>query len=141
MAKQRKAWVVEPGKKAKASLPGTLKDEGVDTKEPSEFDPENRHQTHAYPAAAREASQFNYITDIKTKWIGSTCYFISIYACPGPNAIAPSFEEKFARMEHIGDAKFTLSFMRHTGKWVELYASVSVDECLKAIQDDPWFQP
>jgi hypothetical protein len=31
--------------------------------------------------------------------------------------------------------------MRHTGKWVELYARQTVDECLKAIQDDPWFMP
>ena len=44
-------------------------------------------------------------------------------------------------MEYVGDAKFALSFMRHTGKWVELYAGMSVDECLKAIQDDPWFMP
>ena len=78
---------------------------------------------------------------IKAKWIGSTCYFISIYACPGPDAIAPTFEEKFARMEFVGDAKFTLSFMRHTGKWVGLFAGITVDECMKAIQDDPWFQP
>jgi hypothetical protein len=34
-----------------------------------------------------------------------------------------------------------LLFTRHTEQWVELYGAVSVDECLKAIQDDPWFQP
>jgi hypothetical protein len=31
--------------------------------------------------------------------------------------------------------------MRHTGQWVELYEALSVDECLKAIQHDPWFVP
>jgi hypothetical protein len=31
--------------------------------------------------------------------------------------------------------------MRHTGKWVALYNGLNVDECLKAIQDDPWFVP
>ena len=60
---------------------------------------------------------------------------------PGPNAIAPAFETKFARMEYVGDGKFALSFMRHTEQWVVLYDAVSVDQCLKAIQDDPWFQP
>jgi len=30
--------------------------------------------------------------------------------------------------------------MRHTGQWVELYDALSVDECLQAIRDDPWFQ-
>ena len=136
MEKQRKAWTVGPAEQRTMSLPGTLKDE-VDTKA-GELIEKALKPRHIQPPL--EGSQFNYVTDITTKWIGSTCYFISIYACPGPNAIAPTFEEKFARMEYVGDAKFTLSFMRHTGKWVELYASVSVDECMKAIQDDPWFQ-
>ena len=137
MAKQRKAWMFSAEKSPKASLPGTLKDE-VETKA-NELIENVLKPANIQPPP--EGSQSNYITDIKTKWIGSTCYFISIYACPGPNAIAPSFEEKFARMELVGDAKFNLSFMRHTGKWVELYAGISVDDCLKAIQDDPWFMP
>jgi hypothetical protein len=137
MAKQRKAWMFAAGQPAKASLPGTVKDE-VDTKARELIEGVLKPR-HIKPPT--EGSQFNYITDITTKWIGSTCYFISIYACPGPNAVAQTFEERFARMELVGDAKFNLSFMRHTGKWVELYTDISVDECLKAIQDDPWFMP
>ena len=137
MPKPRKAWVFSPERKRKSSLPGTLKDE-VDVKA-GELIEGVLKPRHVKPPP--EGSQFNFITDITTKWIGSTCYFISIYACPGPNAIAPTFEEKFARMEYGGDAKFTLSFMRHTGKWVGLFAGISVDECMKAIRDDPWFQP
>lgn len=79
--------------------------------------------------------------DITTKWLGSKCYFVSVYRSPGPHAISPSFETKFARMEYVSDAKFKLSFMRHTGTWVELYDRLTVDECMKAIRDDPWFQP
>ena len=137
MAKQRKAWMFSAEKKPKSELPGTLKDE-VDTKA-RELIENVLKPTHIKPPSPDQ--QFNYITDITTKWIGSTCYFISIYACPGPNAIAPTFQEKFARMEYVGDAKFALSFMRHTGKWVALFTGISVDECLKAIQDDPWFMP
>ena len=85
--------------------------------------------------------QLNYLVDITTKWLGSKCYFISVYRNLGPHAVSPTFETKFARMEHVGNAKFALSFMRHTGQWVELYDALTVDECLKAIQDDPWFQP
>ena len=136
MAKQRKAWVFDSAKRPKSALSGTLKDE-VDTKAGKLIE-KTLKPRHIQPP---EGSQSNYITDITTEWIGSTCYFISIYACPGPNAIAPTFEEKFARMEYVGDAKFTLSFMRHNGKWVELFTGISVDDCLKAIQDDPWFQP
>jgi hypothetical protein len=85
--------------------------------------------------------QLNYLVDITTKWLGSKCYFISIYRSPGPHAISPTFETKFAKLAYVGNARFSLSFMRHTGEWVELYDTLSVDECLKAIGDDPWFQP
>jgi hypothetical protein len=137
MAKQRKAWVFSPAKKSKLSLPGTDKEE-VDAKAKELIDKVLKPK-HIQPPP--EGHQLNYITDMKTKWIGSTCYIISIYACPGPNAIAPTFEEKFARMEYVSDAHFTMSFMRHNGKWVELFKGISVDDCMKAIQDDPWFQP
>jgi hypothetical protein len=44
-------------------------------------------------------------------------------------------------MEPLGDGKFALYLMRHTGEWVGIYDSLSTDECMKAIQDDPWFVP
>jgi hypothetical protein len=44
-------------------------------------------------------------------------------------------------MEYVGNGKFALSFLRHTGQWVELYDGLTVDECLTAIRDDPWFVP
>ena len=85
--------------------------------------------------------QLNYLVDITTKWLGSKCYFISVYRSPGPHAVSPTFETKFARMEYVGDGQFALSFMRHTGQWVRLYDGLSVDECLAAIRDEPWFVP
>ncbi len=85
--------------------------------------------------------QVNYLVDITTKWLGSKCYFSSVYRSPGPHATSPTFESKFAKMEHVGNAKFALSFLRHTGQWVGLYDALSVDECLKAIENDPWFVP
>src|SRR5687768_12198715 len=113
---KRKAWMFADEKKPKSSLPGTVKNE-VDAKAKELIDKILKPK-HILPPS--EGSQSNYITDITIKWIGSTVYLISIYACPGPNAISPTFEEKFAKMEYVGDARFTLSFMRHTGKWVEL---------------------
>ncbi len=85
--------------------------------------------------------EFNYIIDIGAKWYRNYFYFFSTYACPGPNALAPTFESKFARMEYLGNATFALYFMRHTGEWVGLYDALSVDESLKAISDDSWFVP
>ena len=85
--------------------------------------------------------QLNYLVDITTKRHGRKCYFFSAYRSPGPHAVSPTFETKFARLEYVGNAKFALSFQRHTGEWVQLYDGLSVDVCLKAIRDDPWFRP
>jgi hypothetical protein len=137
MTKPRKAWTYSSAKKVKATLPGTLKDE-VDAKARELIETVLKPR-HVEPPPT--GHQLNYIIDIKTKWLGSTCYLISVYACPGPNAISPSFEAKFARMEYLGESKFSLSFMRHTEQWVRLYEGLSVDDCLSAIEDDPWFVP
>ena len=62
-------------------------------------------------------------------------------AVPGPNAMVPSFESKFARLTYTGAERFTLSFMRYTGEWIELYEDLSVEECLEAIKTDAYFHP
>ena len=51
-------------------------------------------------------AQFNYLVDIHSKWRGPFFYFCSTYCSPGPHALSPSFESKFARMEYLGNAKF-----------------------------------
>lgn len=83
---------------------------------------------------------FNYIVDIFTSWHGSNFYFCAKYHCPSPNAITPFFEEKFARIKFIGSGRFSLSFMRYTGQWIEIYSGLTLDECLEAVKDEPWFQ-
>jgi hypothetical protein len=88
-----------------------------------------------------KGKQVNYLVDITTKWLGPKGYFIGVYRSPGPHAVSPTFETKFARLEYVGDGQFALSFLRHTGQWVRLYEALSVDECLQAIRDDPWFVP
>ena len=86
-------------------------------------------------------SRSNYLTDITLKWHGSTLFLVAVYACPGPNAISPSFEARFARLRPAAAGRFDLSFMRHTGQWVELFQGQTLDECLREIRDDPWFTP
>jgi len=87
-----------------------------------------------------ENPRFNYIIDVWLKWLGSTLYFGTTYACPGPNAISPSCEVKFARMEHVGGGNFALSYMRHNDKWFRLFPSLTADECLNSIENDPTLQ-
>jgi hypothetical protein len=81
MAKPRKAWIFSPGQ-SKASLPGTLKDE-VDTKA-RELIESVLKPKHLQPPP--KGSQLNYIEDITTKWLGSKCYFVSIYE-GGPHSL------------------------------------------------------
>lgn len=88
-----------------------------------------------------KGEQFNYITDIGTKWYRNNFYFFLTYACPSPNALSPTFESKFARMEPLGDGKFALYAMRYTGKeWIGVLDALSVDECMQAIRDNEWFE-
>jgi hypothetical protein len=137
MGTKRKAGMTGPAMKPTTSLPDALKAE-VETKA---NDLIANVLKPKYVQTPREDEQFNYISDIGTEWYRHYFYFVSTYTCPGPNAMSPTFEEKFARMEYIGDSKFAICFMRHNGEWVGIYDALSVDECMTAIQDVAWFQP
>jgi hypothetical protein len=136
MARPREPWNIRPAKKSD-TVTASIKAE-VETKAKDLIDNVLKPK-HVLPPPAE--AQFNYIIDIGAKWYRNYFYFFAIYACPSPNALSPTFESKFARMESLGVGKFALYFMRHTGEWVGIYDSLSVDECMKAIQDDPWFVP
>jgi hypothetical protein len=136
MAKPRGTWNFRPAKK-RVTVTASIKAE-VETKAKELIDNVLKPK-HVLPPPIEAHS--NYITDIQAKWYRNNFYFFSIYACPGPNALAPTFESKFARIEPLGGDKFALSFMRHTGEWVSIFDALSADECMKAIQDDPWFVP
>jgi hypothetical protein len=136
MAKPRQPWNTRPAKN-RASVTALIKSE-LETKAKDLID-NVLQPKHVLPPPVE--AHGNYITDIGRKWYRNYFYFFSTYACPGPNALSPTLESRFARMESLSDGKFALYFMRHTGEWVGIYDSLSVDECMKAIQDDPWFVP
>jgi hypothetical protein len=134
--KQPLTWMIRPTSPKRPAIPDSLKAQAdakakelvVSVLQPKFIQPPPKKP------------RFNHIIDVAAKWHGSSLYFVSTYASPGPTAISPSFEVKFARMTFVGDGKFSLSFMRHTGKWVVLHERLSLAECLDAIKDDPWFQ-
>ena len=137
MPKPRKVWMLSPTKSPKPPLPESIKAEL--TAKAMHLIENVLKPKHVLPP--KPDAQFNYITDLSGKWNRGYFYFIASYASPGPNAFSPAFETKFARMEYVGDGKFALSYLRHTGAWLEIYETLSMDECLKAIQDDPCFTP
>ena len=97
---KRKTWQIQPAKKQKVSLSAALKTE-VETKA-NDLIADSLKPKHVQPP--RPGEQLNYVTDIGTKWYRHYFYFIATYACPSPNAISPTFEQKFARMEYVDDS-------------------------------------
>jgi hypothetical protein len=135
--KQTKQWGYSPRKPAPPKVPPTLKAE-IERKGQALVD---SYLRPTYVKPAPEYPTFNYIIEIGVKWFRSYFYFYAIYAVPGPNAIAPTFESKFARLTYLGADRFTLAFVRHTGEWIELYQDIPLDEAFELIQTDAWFQP
>jgi hypothetical protein len=135
--KPKKTWVYSPAGDPKAAASDATKAE-VERKA-NELIETALTAKHVQPPP--KEPKYNYVTGLSTKWHGRYFYFVATYVCPGPNAISPTFEVDFARLEHTAMGRFSLAYMRHTGRWHELFAGMTLDECLKAIKDDPWFQP
>jgi len=84
---------------------------------------------------------FNYVVDIYTKWWRNYFYFCCKYHCPSPRAISEYFDDPFTRMEYVGDGRFNLSYMRHTGQWWQVYTGLTIKEALKTIKEEIIFWP
>ena len=134
--KQPKRWVYSPPKPAKPKVPEAVKAE-VEAKAGELIETVLKPKFVKPPP---KDQRWNYLIDVGAKWYRSYFYFFSTYACPGPNALSPTFESKFARLEYVGGGRFNLSFMRHTGQWVEIHTGLTLQESFDAIQNDPWFQ-
>ena len=138
MAKQQKVWTYVPPKPAKPAAPAEALKAKLTEKAAALIEKTLKPKYVEPPPADRVG---NHLVDIGMEWHRSSLFLVATYACQGPNAVSPSFESKFARIELDAVGTTTLSFMRHTGAWVRVYADLTVDACLKAIRDDPWFIP
>lgn len=137
MAKPRKMWVYSPPKSPVPKVPASAKAE-VQQKA-DRFVETVLKPRHIKPPP--EDNRFNYIVDIYTKWYRHYFYFCATYRSSDPDAPSPDFEVKFARLEYVGPDCFKLSFMRHTGEWIEIYPDIALDKSFASIKDDPFFFP
>ena len=133
----KRSWSAAPTKKMKSTVPDLIKSR-VKEKADKLIETVIKPQ-HIKPAPTTH--DYNYIADINSKWYRNYFYFCATYNCPSPNAISPSFETKFARMEYVADNQFNLAYMRHTEQWHEVFQALSLDECLKLIEEDSLFSP
>ena len=129
MALRKKTWSYGPAKskkikpKASEELIQYLQKKGNEIVEKI-FKPK-------YLLTVSEEQTLNQIVDIYAKWYRSSFYFCVKYKCP-PDAHRLSFENKFVRLEYLGNDKFQYSHMRHTGKWNPTF-KMTTDECLKHV--------
>jgi len=135
MTKARRGWTWAPAKPSR--VPEDVKDK-LTAMAGNLIDSKLKPQ-HVKPPPKK--TRFNYLVDIFTKWHGAYFYLVSKYACPGPNSISPFFEIGFARFEYQSDGRFRLAYMRHTGKWWEIFSDLTMDEALETIGEDSLFQP
>ena len=84
-----------------------------------------------YLSPVSDEEEVNQLVDIFTKWHRNSFYFCVKYKCP-PNVNRTFFENKFVKLEYLGDDEFQYSFMRHTGKWYPT-SVMTADECLKRV--------
>jgi len=124
-------WGYAPDRQRKPTIPDALKRE-TQTKG---NDLVEKVLKPRYITTPPTESDLNYPIDVWTKWHGSFFYFGSTWASPGPNRIAPTFEVRFARLEYVGDRRFSLAYFRHTEKWHTILCDLTLDECVKLIGD------
>lgn len=136
MAKSRKRWVYSPPKPARPPIPDALKAE-LDAK----AQPLVEELKARFIQPPPDDPRFNYLIDIWTRWYRGYFYFCGTYASPGPNALSPTFEVRFARMEYAGNGHFNLAYMRHTGQWAEVFTDLPLDEALATLGTEPYFFP
>ena len=134
MAARRKRWTYSPPTQSKPKVPDEVK-ACVETKAQETI------ETFLKPDHIKPPPEDNrnHVVDIYTKWYRNNFYFCSQYRSPGPNAISPFFEARFARLEFLGHDNYNLSYMRYTGQWWEIYRGLSLEECLAAVRDEPHF--
>ena len=85
--------------------------------------------------------QFNYIVDLYNLWYRNCFYFCARYRCPAPNCISEFFEVRYTRLEYTAENTYTLAYMRHTGKWQEVYSGLSLDVAILTISNEQIFWP
>jgi hypothetical protein len=84
---------------------------------------------------------WNYIVEIFNKWHQRFFFFCSKYRCVHEECISEFFESRFTRLEYVGNRKFNVAYMRHTGQWWEILEELSLDECFDEIREQELLHP
>jgi hypothetical protein len=124
-------WGRTPTRQTKPTVPDSLKKE-VQTKANDLVETVLKSK---YIQPPPKKPEFNFPIELWTKWYRGFFYFGSTWASPFPNQGDSTFEVRFARLEYVGESRFNLAYFRHTEEWWTIFNGLTLDECLKSIED------
>lgn len=136
----RRVWVYDPARafrQSQAAVPADIKQEVQ--RQAQELIDSTLKPRYLQPPPRKP--QCNYLVDLYCQWRGPFFYFCSKYCSPGPQALSPSFDSKFARLQYVGNERFNLAYFRHTGQWWEVAQLLSLGKCLSWIKEGNIFTP
>jgi hypothetical protein len=135
-----RTWIYDPARafrQSKAPVPPDIQHEVE--RRAQELIGSTLKPRHIQPPPKK--AEFNYLVDLYAKWRGPFFYFCSRYCSPGPRALSPYFESRFARLQYAGNERFNLAYFRHTGQWWEVAQLLSLEACLSRIEVGGIFTP
>jgi hypothetical protein len=151
MPNNKRQWVYTPAKAKKPQVPAAAK-ELITAQCQQLIDSEFKPRYIDNPV-----NSFHKITEIYGKWYRNYYYFCSTYhlnlssdalakltEITGESAeqiTAQTSENKFTRLEYIGEDKFNLAYMRHTGQWWEVNTGLSLKRTLEELKRNEIFHP
>jgi hypothetical protein len=78
----------------------------------------------------------NYKINIHGAWRGGRYKFMQRYRSGFPDNKGVEFDAPFARIDHMGDGKFDIYWMRYTGEWWQVHGNKTLEEALHILQTD-----
>lgn len=86
-------------------------------------------------------TEWNYVIRIHGAWAAGRYRFIQRYRSGMEHNRGEEFDAPFARIDRIGQDRFDIYWMRHTGKWRRLHAGVTFVEALRILETDGILHP
>ncbi|MBJ7900815.1 MAG: hypothetical protein GC158_13080 [Cyanobacteria bacterium RI_101] len=149
----KKRWVYNPPKPTVPPAEKQLITQKINEFLETEFKPQ-------HVKSQPDGSALSYCVDIFGKWYRNYFYFCAVSKMddsvldrlkeelslidPELSEMEPdekNAEEKFARLEYVGEDSFNLAYMRHTGKWWETSTGLTLEQCLNQISISPHYHP
>lgn len=87
--------------------------------------------------AQLEPKSLHQLADITANWYQH--HYIH-FAAHFTSAVHPPYKQVFARLAYLGEDKFRMDYMRHTGQWWCKYDKLSLTKALDMLLADEFFE-